>query len=83
MTPGRQKLDDLLDISLKRLETVLERRDWLTGPFSVADMLEDVLRLVDWARVCFPPAVTMSCGATARPPFVKACLHIRELYLQR
>lgn len=36
------------DLRVKRLETVLTKREWLAGSFSVADILMvDVLRLVD------------------------------------
>ncbi len=36
------------DLRVKRLETVLAKRDWLAGSFSVADILmADVLRLID------------------------------------
>jgi glutathione S-transferase len=60
---------------LPSMETVLAGREWLTGSFSVADILmADVLRLV--ARfdglAQFPACRNYVARATARPSFVKA-----------
>lgn len=74
-TPGRKGLENLLKSRLKRLESVLAEREWLTGAFSIADILmADVLRAVDrfdgLAR--YPACRTYVTRATARPSFVKA-----------
>ncbi len=74
-TPGRQMLDDFLDIRLRRMEPVLEDRTWLTGTFSVADIaMGDVLRLVDHfdGLASFPACRAYVERATARPAFQKA-----------
>lgn len=58
----------LKDSHLKHLEPVLAAREWLAGPFSIADILmADVLRLVDRfaGLATSPPA---SASADARPP---------------
>lgn len=60
---------------LKDMETVLSRRDWLAGTFSVADILmTDVLRLVDrFDRLGeYPACRAYVARATARPSFIKA-----------
>ena len=74
-TPGWKRLDEFLNARLQHMELVLAGREWLAGPFSVADILmADVLRLVDrfdglaGYRAC-RDYVTR---ATARPSFVKA-----------
>ena len=69
-------LDDWLKTyRLRRLEPVLEEREWLAGCFSVADiMMADVLRLVDrFDGLAEYPACRAYVGrATARPAFAKA-----------
>jgi len=46
--PAWKRLDAFLKLRLQRMETVLAKREWLAGSFSVADILmSDVLRLVD------------------------------------
>jgi glutathione S-transferase len=60
---------------LPHMETVLARREWLAGSFSVADILmADVLRLVDRfdGLAEFPACWAYVTRATARPAFVKA-----------
>ena len=60
---------------LKHLEPVLAEREWLAGPFSVADILmADVLRLVDRfdGLADYPACRAYVACATARPAFVKA-----------
>ena len=74
-TPGWAQLDGFLTSRLQHMETVLRDRDWLAGPFSVADILmADVLRLVDrfdgLAR--FAACRAYVARATARPAFVRA-----------
>jgi glutathione S-transferase len=74
-TPGGKWLDDFLKIRLQRLEPVLAGREWLTGPFSVADILmADVLRLVDRfdGLTAHPACRGYVARATSRPSFVKA-----------
>jgi glutathione S-transferase len=61
-TAGRQALDAFLAARLGHMEQVLADRTWLTGAFSVADILmSDVLRLVDRfdGLAEYPPAVPM------------------------
>lgn len=74
-TPGRKRFDDFLKARLRHMETVLAGRQWLAGPFSVADLLmADVLRLVDrfnWLAD-YPACRNYVARATARPAFVKA-----------
>jgi glutathione S-transferase len=60
---------------LPHMEKVLAERIWLTGSFSVADILmSDVLRLVDRfdGLADFPACRAYVARATARPSFVKA-----------
>jgi len=74
-TPAWKLLDDFLTIRLQRLEPVLAGRDWLAGPFSVADILmADVLRLVDRfdGLSAYPACRAYVARATARPAFAKA-----------
>lgn len=74
-TLGRKNLDKLLMSRLKRLEPVLEGRQWLAGTFSIADILmADVLRFVDrWDGLAgYPVCRNYVARATARPSFVKA-----------
>jgi glutathione S-transferase len=74
-TEGRAFFDNFLKLRLDRLEPVLADREWLAGPFSVADIvMSDVLRLVDRFdglahHVACKAYVTR---AKARPAFQKA-----------
>jgi glutathione S-transferase len=74
-TPGWQQLDGFLETRLQHLEPVLAGREWLTGRFSVADILmADVLRLPDRfdGLAGYPACRDYVARATARPSFVKA-----------
>jgi glutathione S-transferase len=74
-TPGRKHLDQFLEARLQHMEAVLAEREWLTGNFSVADILmADVLRLVDRfdGLAANPACRGYISRATARPSFVKA-----------
>jgi glutathione S-transferase len=65
----------LMQHRLPHMETVLAKRDWLIGRFSVADILmADVLRLVDRfdGLSAFPRCSAYVKRATARPAFKKA-----------
>ena len=60
---------------LERMEPVLSGREWLAGPFSVADILmADVLRLVDrfGGLASYPACKAYVDRAAARPAFQKA-----------
>jgi glutathione S-transferase len=73
--PGFKQLDGFLGLRLQRLEPVLASREWLAGPFSVADILmADVLRLVNrFERLKDSPACAAYVArATARRAFKKA-----------
>ena len=73
--PASKFLDEFVKIRLKRLEQVLTGREWLTGSFSVADILmSDVLRPVDRfdGLAGHPACRDYMARATARPAFVKA-----------
>ena len=74
-TAGRQALDVFLAARLGHMEQVLADRAWLTGTFSVADILmSDVLRLVDSfdGLAEYPACRAYVERATARPAFKKA-----------
>jgi len=74
-SPAWRLLDDFLMARLRHLEPVLAARDWLAGPFSVADILmADVLRLVDRfdGLAGYPACRSYLARATARPAFLKA-----------
>ena len=74
-TPGWKRLDAFLKGRLQHMESVLARREWLAGAFSVADILmADVLRLVDRfdGLAVHPACRDYVARATARPSFVKA-----------
>ena len=63
------------DLRIKRLETVLAKREWLAGSFSVADILMvDVLRLIDRFNGLeeAPTCKAYVQRASARPAFKKA-----------
>jgi glutathione S-transferase len=73
---GFKLFDDFLKVHrLARIEPVLAAREWLTGGFSVADILmADVLRLVDrfGGLADYPALSAYVKRATARPAFKKA-----------
>lgn len=74
-TPMRKFFDGFLEARLKSMEAVLAGREWLTGAFSVADILmADVLRLVNRfdGLAKYPACRDYVARATARPSFVKA-----------
>jgi glutathione S-transferase len=74
-TPMWKFFDDFVSARLKHMETALVGREWLAGPFSIADILmADVLRLVDrFGGLAELPACRVYVArATARPSFVKA-----------
>jgi len=73
--PIWQRWEDWLKLRLQRLEPVLAEREWLVGPFSVADILmADVLRLPDrYERLAdYPACSAYLARALARPTFAKA-----------
>ena len=74
-TPGRKHLDQFLENRLEHMEKVLAGRQWLAGPFSIADILmSDVLRLIDRfdGLAGHPACRDYVARATGRPSFVKA-----------
>ena len=74
-SPAVKFVDDFLKLRLKHMETVLAGREWLAGPFSVADILmSDVLRVVDRfdGLAAHPACRAYVARATARPAFAKA-----------
>ena len=74
-TPAWKFLDGFLTVRLQHMEPVLARREWLAGPFSVADIaMADVLRLVDRfdGLTGCPAARAYVARATSRPAFAKA-----------
>ncbi len=74
-TPQWQRLDGFLKSRLQHLEPVVAGREWLAGPFCVADILmADVLRLVDRfdGLADHPACRDYVARATARPAFKKA-----------
>ncbi|MBV8762431.1 MAG: glutathione S-transferase family protein [Deltaproteobacteria bacterium] len=69
------QVDNFLDLRLQRMEPVLAAREWLTGAFTVADILmADVLRIVDRfdGLAKYPACKAYLARATARPAFAKA-----------
>jgi glutathione S-transferase len=69
------KIDGFLTLRLQRMEAVLAVREWLAGPFTIADIaMADVLRLVDrFGRLDQSPACKAYVDrAAARPAFLKA-----------
>ncbi|UVO39781.1 glutathione S-transferase family protein [Bradyrhizobium arachidis] len=73
--PGSKFFDNFIELRLKRMENVLADREWLTGSFSVADILmADVLRIVErFDGLAGSPACRAYVArATARPAFAKA-----------
>ncbi|HST35554.1 MAG TPA: glutathione S-transferase family protein [Allosphingosinicella sp.] len=75
-SPAYQLFDDFLKVHrLKHLEPVLAKREWLAGPFTIADiMLADVLRLVHRfdGLADYPACRAYLERAIARPAFKKA-----------
>ncbi|WP_127143244.1 glutathione S-transferase family protein [Pelagibacterium montanilacus] len=74
-TPGRTALDGFLAKRLTHMEAVLERREWLAGAFSVADIaMVDVLRLVDrFGELSgYPACEAYVARGIGRPAFIKA-----------
>lgn len=74
-TPGRKLLNDFIRLRLEHMDKILAGREWLTGHFSVADLLmADVLRVVDRfdGLAKYPACREYVARATARPSFVKA-----------
>jgi glutathione S-transferase len=74
-TPTSKWMNDFLKARLERMEAVLAGREWLTGAFSVADILmADVLRLVDRfdGLADYPACRAYLTRAIARPAFAKA-----------
>jgi glutathione S-transferase len=74
-TPGRKAMDGFLALRLGHMEKVLTGRTWLTGEFSVGDILmADVLRQADWfdALAAYPACRAYVERATERPAFKKA-----------
>ena len=74
-TPGWRFLEDFATKRLEHLEAVIARREWLAGPFSVADILmADVLRLVERfdGLTRYPACRDYHARATGRPSFAKA-----------
>ncbi len=67
--------DFVRNLRVKRMETVLAKRDWLAGSFSVADILMvDVLRLIDRFKGLdeAPKCKAYVERGKARPSFKKA-----------
>lgn len=74
-SPGRKSLDGFLHARLQHMEAVLTGREWLSGAFSIADILmADVLRLVHRfdGLAEHPACRDYVVRAMARPAFVKA-----------
>lgn len=74
--PIFQQFESFLKVSrLPHMEKVLATREWLAGPFTIADIvMADTLRLVDRfdGLTDFPAARAYVGHATARPAFQKA-----------
>jgi glutathione S-transferase len=74
--PIFKQFESFLKVSrLPHLEKWLESREWLAGPFTIADIvMADALRLVDHfdGLKDFPAARAYVARATARPAFRKA-----------
>ncbi|MFO0593515.1 MAG: glutathione S-transferase family protein, partial [Polyangiaceae bacterium] len=74
-SPEWKRIDSFLQLRLQRMETVLLKREWLAGSFSIADLLmADVLRPVHRfdGLAAYPACRDYMSRATARPAFVKA-----------
>lgn len=73
--PAWDFTDGFVQKRLERMEPVLADREWLTGSFSIADiMMADVIRLVDNfdGLTGYPACRAYVERATARPAFQKA-----------
>ncbi len=74
-TPERVRLQAFLSMRLQHMESVLADREWLTGSFSIADILmADVLRLIERLGGLseYPACRAYVARAVARPAFQKA-----------
>lgn len=74
-TSMRSFFDTFLEARLKHMEPVLNKREWLVGAFSIADILmADVLRLVDRfdGLIEYPACRAYVTRAISRSPFMKA-----------
>jgi glutathione S-transferase len=74
-TPMRKFIDGFVAARLTHMDAVLEKRAWLAGSFSIADiMMADVLRLIDRfdGLADYPACRAYLTRATARPAFAKA-----------
>jgi glutathione S-transferase len=74
-TPAWRRFQDFLKVRLDRMEPVLGTHEWLTGGFTVADILmADVLRVVNRfdGLESYPACKDYVARATARPAFKKA-----------
>lgn len=74
-TPGWHWMDEFVRARLGHLEPVVADRDWLAGPFSIADIaMADVLRLANRfdGLADFPACAAYLARALARPAFVTA-----------
>jgi glutathione S-transferase len=74
-TPTWKWIDDFTKLRLSRMEPVLAKSEWLTGAFSIADiMMADVLRVVDRfdGLKDYPSCRTYVERATSRAAFKKA-----------
>ena len=72
---GQKFFDDFLRARLGHMEQALAARDWLAGPFSIADILmADALRLVDRfdGLAGSPVCRAYVARSTSRPAFMKA-----------
>ncbi len=73
--PAWKQFDGFLKTRLQHMETVLAKREWLAGTFSIADILmADVLRLVNRldGLADYPACRDYLARAIARPAFQKA-----------
>ncbi len=74
-SPIAKRFDDFTKLRLTRMEPVLASREWLTGTFSIADiMMADVLRIVNRfdGMKDYPACRAYVERATARAAFRKA-----------
>jgi glutathione S-transferase len=74
-TPAWKQLEGFLNARLGHMEPILDKREWLAGSFSVADILmAEVLRLVDRydGLAAYPACREYVARAKARPAFLKA-----------
>ena len=74
-TPELKQIEGFLGMRLKHMNSVLADREWLSGSFSIADILmADVLRLIDKFEglADYPACRAYVARAVARPAFQKA-----------